>query len=67
MRFLKSILAGVAALLCSVIAFAVVFVSPDVEGVAVLSWYIRHSPAYWIAGLLLFQAGFWWEFRRASR
>jgi hypothetical protein len=73
MIYLKSLLAG----LCAVVLSAILYV------LALVAWMLSYTfaessgrvgavsfgigPTQWIVGALIFAAGFWWEFRRESR
>src|SRR4029453_9954554 len=73
MIFIKSILAGIAALLISSILFVAIAVlmflaqtrHAGTAGIGAISVGIGEG-TLWILSLLIFAAGFWWEFRRAS-
>ena len=76
MIYVKSILVGIAALMVSSILFVIVLAvilfapwrRPESGGIGAVS--IGIGPvswiALWIVAVLIFAAGFWWEFRRAS-
>ena len=70
--FIKSILAGVAALVVSsilLVAISTLMFFVQVRragsgGIGATS--VAIGPTFWILAVLIFAAGFWWEFRRAS-
>jgi hypothetical protein len=72
MIYVKSVLAGVAALVVALILFfylyGVFFIPKAPPGIVVLcdvSGFITH-PVFLLILLLAFAIGFYWEFRRAS-
>lgn len=81
MIYLKSVFAGIATLLISVLLVAVGLIvvsvlfhnSSSAEGArrGVVGWDVgsmmRYSIIPWLIILIIFGAGFYWEFRRASR
>ena len=71
MIYLKSVLMGVAALVASLILFVAISVLPVLagwrnSGSGGFGFAIDIGPIFWIVAALIFAAGFWWEFRRAS-
>jgi hypothetical protein len=76
MIYFKSILMGVAALLVSLILFVAISLLPLLAqwrdsrsgsgGVGITTRFITIGPIFWIIAALIFAAGFWWQFQRAS-
>lgn len=71
MVYLKSVLVGLVAMLLALIGFVAVvmfWATRGVQGaVSVDVIYLVGSPLLWLIVVGGFAAGFWWEFRRASR
>jgi H+/Cl- antiporter ClcA len=76
MIYIKSILVGVVALFSATILYVVILTAvfmrlhpppPGAEVSLDLRSVINHEPSFWLVALLAFGAGFYWEFRRASR
>jgi hypothetical protein len=73
MIYVKSLLAGVAAMVVAVILYVYILILPklgDVPPGTVVGWDVRsftRQPLFWLIPLLAFAAAFYWEFRRASR
>ena len=72
MIYLKSVLMGVAALVASLILFVAISVLPVLaqwrnSGSGGFGFAVDMGPIFWIVAALIFAAGFWWEFRRASQ
>lgn len=74
MIYVKSLLAGVAALLVASVLFCVVGAFWIIRNAKVppgttVGWDIRvlNRPLFWLIPILAFAIGFYWEFRRASR
>ena len=74
--YVKSLVVGVVALFSGTILYLVISISfalrryPPPPGVEVsfdLRSVINHEPSFWLVALLAFGAGFYWEFRRATR
>jgi hypothetical protein len=72
MIYLKSTIAGVAALfvaavavyIVALVAIAVIFRS---EGIDLPIWHVHtESPAFWLLATVVFALGFFWEFKRLS-
>jgi len=71
--YVKSIVAGVLALLCAavlvptiLIVVVVVILSPIGMGIEMPRWQLG-SPLFWLFAIIIFSAGFLWEFRRLSK
>ena len=72
MIYLKSLSAGVAALVVALILFFYlygVFFIPKAPPGTTVAWDVRifEQPFFWLVLLLAFAIAFYWEFRRASR
>jgi hypothetical protein len=73
MIYLRSVLMGVAALIVALILFVAISLLPMVfplggdSGAGSIGMTLTIGPIFWIVAALVFAAGFWWEFRRASK
>jgi len=72
MIYLKSVLVGVAVLMVSLLLFVLISVLPLLvgrpgSGSGGFATIVTIGPSFWIVVVVIFAAGFWWEFRRASR
>jgi hypothetical protein len=75
MVYVKSILAGLAALAVSAVVLPVVaLMAPTVryrrggyQGIGFDPSSLIHWPFAWVVGAVIFGAAFYWEFQRASR
>jgi hypothetical protein len=73
MVYLKSIIAGVLALLVAVLIPTIVLVAVSVAGLGIaglgidmVRWHFE-SPFFWLPAITIFSAGFLWEYRRLSK
>jgi hypothetical protein len=69
MVYVKSIIAGVLALLLvAVLIPMVVLVALSVigPGIDMPRWHLE-SPFFWLPAIIIFGAGFFWEYRRLSK
>ena len=73
MVYLKSILAGLAALvLCSLVLPAVVLLVPTIQFKPKITpisscLFLVHRPAAWVFASVIFAVGFYWEFQKAAK
>jgi hypothetical protein len=75
MVYVKSILAGLAALVVSAVVIPIVAsMAPTVRyrrggypGIGFDPSLLAHWPVAWVVGAVIFGAGFYWEFQRASK
>ena len=66
MVYLKSIIAGVLALLFAAVLIATIFlVAVRVIGIGIDM--NLGSPLFWLPAIVVFGAGFFWEYRRLSK
>jgi hypothetical protein len=69
MVYLKSMVAGVLALLFVVVLIpTIVLVAVSVIGLGIdmVRWH-PESPFFWVPAIIIFSAGFLWEYRRLSK
>ena len=74
MVVVKSVLAGIAAVIVAAILGIVILAvmsfallkNYDSRGIGAVSFGINQT-VFWISAALIFVAGFWWEFQRASK
>jgi hypothetical protein len=73
MVYLKSIIAGVLALLfVAILSPTIVLVAVSVTGLGtglgidMVRWHLE-SPFFWLPAITIFSAGFLWEYRRLSK
>ena len=69
MNYVKSIIAGVLALLLVAALMAtIVLVAVSVSGLGIdmVRWHLR-SPFFWLLAIAVFSAGFLWKYRRLSK
>jgi len=69
MVYIKSIIAGVLALLLvPVLVATIIFVAVSVLGLGIdmVRWH-PESPVFWLLAVIIFGAGFLWEYRRLSK
>jgi hypothetical protein len=73
MVYLKSIIAGVLALLfVAILIPTIVLVAVSVTGLGtglgidMVRWHLE-SPFFWLPAITIFSAGFLWEYRRLSK
>jgi hypothetical protein len=75
MVYVKSILAGLAAVVVSAVVLPIVaLMAPTVryrrggyQGIGFDPSLLVHWPVAWVVGAVVFSAGFYWEFQRASK
>jgi hypothetical protein len=73
--YVKSVLAGIAALLIVAVLYFYIYYAfvirprlpKEFDGMVGLDVRIFLGPFFWLIALLAFAIGFYWEFRRASR
>ena len=69
MNYVKSIIAGVLALLLVAVLMTTIFlVAVSVSGLGIdgVFWHLG-SPFFWLPAIIIFGAGFLWEYRRLSK
>jgi hypothetical protein len=75
MVYVKSILAGLAALVVSAVVIPIVaLMAPTAmyrrggyQRIGFHPSFLAHWPVAWVVGAVIFGAGFYWEFQRASK